>query len=1229
MKRIFLFVGVIFFIASCNNLPEEVPLPEDNSGYQLITEPLKLSPPEKVHWDTISSLTPSIRKLDFDKLPTRVFDSTGPVPFSKPPETSKFNADTFPTTKLDFKDLPEFPVRFKTFIIPPPKIINKAPLVLRNINSRTIFDFGAEIGRIDVLAVLRDSKGRMWFNANNSLYEFDGEKLRAFDLSRFSKSFFPIKLVEDKQGQIWIDNAVSKMMVLNEKEYTIKLLELPPNLDLNTCDMSGNLWCSASRVIGKNNSDITSTNKNFIGNGIYIIDTEKWTVKNITTTEGLSSSQIREIVQDNHGQMIFRTGNGIDFFDKNLGIIKHFHIINGFDLRNNGVMIKDKNNNVWCCAKGLNKINFENYTITHFDSLQNLKSDDFWQGNALLESNTGEIVMTSPSKSIVNIINPDKKIVDYIHIGKGTAGWINGISQDDKGRFWIAIPGLIKIIGQIGVNLSHLGNNGISALTEDKKGNLWIGNYSNGIDIFNPKNGYVKSLKTRQGLKSDTIYTIQGISGELYITYHDGTIDIIDSSNISMMRIGKQEGLPLHSINSILEDNNRKIWIASSSGLEVIDSSMQRLLSLNSNNFHELLDNFAVGDLKKDSYNNIWLTTTKGVYIFNSKNNTVRHILNTESIDNDVSSQYLAIDSSGRMWLSNLSGLYFIDLRNNLFGKVVAPETSSVTRIISLISSSKYIYFENVKGLNIITLPKEINPKSNLNITTLGPFQGFQKLVPSENSNIITNNGDYLWGDSGITVLHKFNGDTVTQKTVMTNLDIMKHQYQFTKPVTFRPNIVDTIWNAKNDSFYLRDKVPRNMASVNGITWDSVEDVYNLPINLEVPYTQNAFKFYFAADESGIADKTKYRYILEGADAKWSDITEDGMTDNYPTLSPGKYRFRVISKGLGAAWSAPAVFTFTINPPWWKSKWAYTAYTVILILIVWALILYRSQALKRENKILEDKIANRTAELKQSLETLQSTQSQLIQSEKMASLGELTAGIAHEIQNPLNFVNNFSEVNKELVEELEQEAEKGNMDEVKAIAKDIKDNEEKINHHGKRADAIVKGMLQHSRTTSGQKEPTDINALCDEFLRLSYHGIRSKDKSFNTETKTDFDISIGKINIIPQDIGRVLLNLFNNAFYAVNEKSKTLDKNYQPLVSIQTKKLPNKIEVVIKDNGNGIPENIINKIFQPFFTTKPTGQGTGLGLSLAYDIITKEHNGSLKVESNKEDGAKFIIEFPG
>jgi two-component system, NtrC family, sensor kinase len=311
---------------------------------------------------------------------------------------------------------------------------------------------------------------------------------------------------------------------------------------------------------------------------------------------------------------------------------------------------------------------------------------------------------------------------------------------------------------------------------------------------------------------------------------------------------------------------------------------------------------------------------------------------------------------------------------------------------------------------------------------------------------------------------------------------------------------------------------------------------------------------------------------------------------------------------------------------------------VLAVLSIIGFILYRNNRQKQKANIV---LQEQKDKVESTLHDLKSTQSQLIQSEKMASLGELTAGIAHEIQNPLNFVNNFSEVSNELIDEMKTEFTKGDTEEGFAIADDIKQNLEKILHHGKRADAIVKGMLQHSSSGSGKKEPTDINKLADEYLRLAYHGLRAKDKSFNATMKTDFDESIGSINIIPQDIGRVILNLITNAFYVVDEKKKSGIEHYEPTVTVSTSRSPllgrelvpnfrevgGEVLIKVTDNGNGIPQKILDKIFQPFFTTKPTGQGTGLGLSLSYDIL-KAHGGELKVETMEGEGSTFIIQIP-
>jgi len=384
--------------------------------------------------------------------------------------------------------------------------------------------------------------------------------------------------------------------------------------------------------------------------------------------------------------------------------------------------------------------------------------------------------------------------------------------------------------------------------------------------------------------------------------------------------------------------------------------------------------------------------------------------------------------------------------------------------------------------------------------------------------------------------------------------------------------------------------------------------------------------------ETGVIDyyskgKNQIRYKLEGLNNAWQ-YAPAYYTIRLDGLRPASYKLIIQAANASNEFNGPQkILTIIISPPFWETWWFRTLAVLMLIALIYSIVQYRSRNLKKRNVELEGKVMHRTKELKHSLEDLRATQAQLIQQEKMASLGELTAGIAHEIQNPLNFVNNFSDLNKELADELEQEIHKGNYDDARTIAKDIKENEEKINRHGKRAGAIVKGMLQHSRTSSGQRELTDLNKLADEYLRLTYHGLRAKDKSFDAKIETDFDSSVDKINVVPQDIGRVIVNLINNAFYAIGERQKAEGLGYEPLVIVSTKKQNDKVEITVKDNGTGISQKIVDKIFQPFFTTKPTGQGSGLGLSLTYDIV-KAHGGEIKVESKEGEGSDFTVVLP-
>ena len=627
-------------------------------------------------------------------------------------------------------------------------------------------------------------------------------------------------------------------------------------------------------------------------------------------------------------------------------------------------------------------------------------------------------------------------------------------------------------------------------------------------------------------------------------------------------------------------------------------------------------------DVTLDQQGRIWVSTyTGGIDVIDPKTSTIQYLKNEPFKVTDQ--RFLLLDSLGNMWISTKAGIYIADVKNQTLTSFSTPQGLIDAGVISLLKHNNQIYAGTTKGVSVITPPKwGISDKKNWKVESFGKFYVPNKLVQAANNDLVTKDGLYFWGDEGITVLDLSKKDHFISRLYITGINILDGPKYFTG---------------------------RGQTISNGETWDKVTGPNNMPANLQLPYNQNDIQFNYANLNLANHDTTWYSYRLSGTDKNWSNETISTSSRNYFSMAPGKYTFEVVSRSSYSGWGKPAILSFTINPPWWQTWWAYILYVILFGGTIWGFSHYRSLQLIKDKRALEHKVHIRTEEvvqqkeeiesqrdnlevqrnnLERTLAELKSTQTQLIQSEKMASLGELTAGIAHEIQNPLNFVNNFSEVNQEMLDELDDELNNGNIAEAKAIAADIRQNEEKINHHGKRADSIVKGMLEHSRSHSGQKEPTDINTIADEFIRLSYQGLRSTDKSFNAGLTTNFDPRLPKINVVQQDIGRVLLNLFNNAFYAVNQKQKTVGPDYKPEVSVNTSSENGQVIIKIKDNGAGIPDAIKEKIMQPFFTTKPTGEGTGLGLSLTYDMVVKGHGGTIDVKSTENEYTEFTISLP-
>lgn len=638
--------------------------------------------------------------------------------------------------------------------------------------------------------------------------------------------------------------------------------------------------------------------------------------------------------------------------------------------------------------------------------------------------------------------------------------------------------------------------------------------------------------------------------------------------------------LTANDIQKVYEDKDQNLWLGSFGGGLIKMGKDSKIISrylTNPSDTTSIRGDY-VNAIVQDTDNSMWVGSVQGgLNRLNTVTGKFKHYLTGITVNS------IHKDASAKIWISTDLGLYLYNRDNDTF--FLVKEVS-----------------ENLQGERILAVSED--NKNNLwivsNITIYCLNENTRNVIRFDEDNGIDK--DILLGN----VIKLQNGHMLFSTRI--------GYYEIDPEKLVIPLAVP--------------KIHFKSISINGELLKSGGEILKEPLSvikeLKLSHDQNVFSIDFDAIDYGEPREKMVYYMLDGYDNEWRRLSAANQVYFF-NIPPGKYKFLVKAANTNNGVWVEESISITISPPWWSTIWAYVLYAVAFAATVYAVHrLQKDRLVKIEREKAKERELVQAREIERAYSSLKETQAQLIQSEKMASLGELTAGIAHEIQNPLNFVNNFSEVNKELLDELKTEIENGNLEGIKAIANDVISNEEKISHHGKRADAIVKGMLQHSRSSSGQKEPTDINALCEEYLRLAYHGLRAKDKSFNALMKTDFDTTIKTINIIPQDIGRVMLNLVNNAFHAVAEKKRYQPDNYEPTVSVATSRSGDKVLISVKDNGNGISQAILDKVFQPFFTTKPTGQGTGLGLSISYDIV-KAHGGELSVKTREGEGSEFTI----
>jgi ligand-binding sensor domain-containing protein/signal transduction histidine kinase len=1084
-----------------------------------------------------------------------------------------------------------------------------------------------------ILAIAQDQEGYIWFTTSSDLHRYDGANF----INYRNDPRDPNSLTGNRAESLTIDSAG----IIWVGTFDAGLNRLDPLTNTFT-----HFRHNQQDLSSLSNDTVTAILEDHLGNlwvgtygGLDLLN--KKTGKfihyphKLNDTSSLSNNQVRVIYEDHHGELWIGCGSpfdadgqkkeegGLNWFNRTNGkFMRYLHDpANPNSIASNKVsaIFEDSKENFWIgtAGDGLHTMDRAKGIFTHYyyDPAYPEKLSRPPLNNSLSavdhitfinEDATGAMWIGTYLCGINRYSQETKKVTHYGYITTGdisilrsdtTTGfkdyfaWRSFSSKD--GLFWICTlnGGLFKVnLFKTTMPYYAIKQRESNSLYCETNGNiLWIATddgllrknlvtQSEKLWVHDPSNDNTLSNNMIFGMRADD-------EGKIWLGTVGGGLDKFDPVTGKFVHfkydINKPGSICSNQFNYLYIDHNKNLWAATDSGIAKMDKATSLFINYrhNSNDSNSLIGDVTYC-IAEDKDHSMWAGTVDGVSRLNNKSGKFR------SYPSVPSAKSICVDSKGVVWVGGTDGLYYFDTKKDQF-ILYADQNSPV-----VISGVLGIIEDDNKNLWISTSASIVKINSDRNeVKNYGEEQGVRYNQMGWCDNFKGRDGKLFLADwNGY---YAFYPDQLRDKKTT-------------------PQVIFT-------SFKLNDQevAPSKSSVLDLPVWKAKE--------IKLNYDQNTFSLDFAAIEYYSADAEKFLFMLENYDNTWHNIGTDHKAYFF-NVPPGTYVFHAKAVDNEGGWDEKTI-SIIITPPWWRTWWAYCIYGILFIVAIYAVHRVQKQrVISAERERTRKRDLAQAKEIEKAYKELKTTQTQLIQSEKMASLGELTAGIAHEIQNPLNFVNNFSEVNKELIEEMQQEMDNGNLNDAKAISNDIKENEEKIIHHGKRADSIVKGMLQHTRVSTGQKELIDLNTLADEYLRLSYHGMRAKDKTFNATLQTDFETSLEKINAVPQDIGRVLLNLFNNAFYAV-QKKKELNADYEPTVSVSTKKFDGKIEIHVRDNGVGIPQKVVDKIFQPFFTTKPTGQGTGLGLSLTYDII-KAHGGEIRVETKEGEGSEFVIQLP-
>ncbi len=1073
-----------------------------------------------------------------------------------------------------------------------------------------------------VTCILQDNRGLIWVGTEDGLNRYNGYKVDVYkhapsDSSSVSSSSIRC-LFQDGKGTLWIgtDDGLNYFDLSTEKFHSYKHNDTKNSISSNqiTCieqDEHGNLLIGTA------------------GGGINLFNTSTstWTTftNSISNNNSVCSNNITDIAKDKEGILYFATDKGISIL-KNSDSQKFETLTaqpgNTQSLVENEItsLYADYQDKLWIgyLNSGISTLNLKTHAFNHYQNepgnANSISSNSVFgickdlDGNIIVGTIGGGLNVLNPS---TNNFKSYKNDIQNIHSISSNTIWC--LHRDESGLVWI---GTDKGVDYYKANLmrfkteapyiaasENLLNTNTYCFAEDKQNNLWMGVLGSGVIVKNQAGNVIGTYNTSNGLSDNNVFSIYTTPDVVWVGTFNG-LNAIDKKTGAVKKYvndkANPQSLSNNNIRCISADRQNNLWIGTfGGGLNKFDVKTEKFTVYNRKASN--IGSDIIVSVFTDDDGKIYVGTYGGgLSVYNSSNNSFTNYTFNASSKNSISSNYVncILKYTDHQFLIGTygGGINLFDKNSDTFIQVT--ENTGLPN-------------NNITGI-VIDFGKNVwlstgNEICRVNIDDNGALQNVHRFDEQDGVTNRFNPGAFIKNQKGEILFGGANGINHFNP-----INIKDNPYI--------PPVVIT-------RFYLFEK-PYFMDTI--IMSKSV---------IDLRYNQNFFEFEFAALNYVFPEKNCYAYMLEGLETEWS-YCGTKRNRQYTNLDPGTYRFRVKACNNDGVWNEEGTFIIIrIKPPWYKTWWFYLISALAFAAITIGYIRWRTAVIRKQYELLEQKVQERTSELRAekekteqkskelevTLNELRDTQSQLVHAEKMASLGQLTAGIAHEIQNPLNFVNNFSQLSKEMIDEL---ANTATGEQKEDIMYDLRQNIIKIHEHGKRAERIVKSMLMHSRTRTAEKALTEINKIAEDALNLSHTSLRAKDHQFTSETEILLDEKIPPLNIVQQDISRVLLNLLNNAFYAVNERRKKEGPAFKPMVKLNTQKLDNKVRITISDNGTGIPHDVKEKIFQPFFTTKPTGEGTGLGLSLSYDIIVKGHGGEIKVNSTENTGTEFIIDLP-